>query len=755
MSGVLTGVVNNPRATWLQYFGLPEDMEDWTLQDMRASVSSYVQTVGSTSGTAPTMAQERVLTVADFQDYMQRVGEPYRFMEANRLPAAVPDGGESEGDGNGAAAAADANEKAHREQLAAELANVPEICFQEDFDLSRPETFAHFLPPDQPHSSMVMMEKLNGYLDAVELTLLDEVKKRSDGFFEALQTYDVLNREVAAGRAQIDCLRTKMRALETNLVHKSIRLPTLVRRRANTAALLEKQRLVHTVWTTQPIIKQLLSARDFPGALELISSSQQLLSTELKGVVSLRKLGVSLAETKRQVTSMMSKDLMQLALGYDLDAEPPTRPKEALASELEARMVPLANGLLRLKLLQDALSQLEAQLETDMTNLIKRSLQEGLAARDEADRAAAAATATAAAPSAASQSADSGTEGTPASPSAASAEEEARPARSVTAQVKELSVEGFEEVMGAVASNLMILLRRANIIHHAIQKALYSPGGQAAAEASSEGGDAAAYISQNEARSAQMLRRACEHAQKRFAKVVKVRKEVHSRMRLADFMRVHKAMQEIIQDIAHLCPAAESAIALELTEHAKEFLKATDKAHTEKLEAIVEQEKWKQADVAPQFQEIVDAFARNQVPSIAEAALRLVERENEVEQSTNPRQITFDGLGFKVVGSSLLLVSMAANYMQCVSSLGGGIAALVAHLLPALLRLFNTTCFKQVLCAGAMRADSAGLKQIASRHLALAAQSLAFVHSLIPHFKAILAAYVADGVAPVPPTSRR
>lgn len=345
MAGVLTGVVNNPRSTWLQYFGLPEDIDKWTLEDMRTSASSYVQTVGTESSTTP-LTQERVLTIADFGDYMQRVGEPYRFMEANRPPAALPDG-----EGNGVLAAAEEEEAEDRAQLAAELANVPKICFEEDFDLSRPETFAHFSPPDQPHASLVMHEKLNGYLDAVELTLLGEVKKRSDGFFEALQTYDVLNREVAAGCAQIDGLRTKMRALETNMVHKPLRLPTLVRWRANTAALLEKQRLVHTVWTTQPIIKQLLSARDFPGALELIASSQQLLSTELRGVTALRKLGLSLTETKRQVTAMMSKERMQLAHGYELDTEPPARPKEALASELEAPMGPLATGLLRLQLL--------------------------------------------------------------------------------------------------------------------------------------------------------------------------------------------------------------------------------------------------------------------------------------------------------------------------------------------------------------------------------------------------------------------
>ena len=113
----------------------------------------------------------------------------------------------------------------------------------------------------------------------VELNLLSEVSRRSEGFFDALSSYETLTREVAEGCKQIEAMRAKLRSLEANLVRHSLRLPTLVRRRVNTAALLEKLRLVHAVWATQPTIQQLLTARDFGGALELISSSQQLLST--------------------------------------------------------------------------------------------------------------------------------------------------------------------------------------------------------------------------------------------------------------------------------------------------------------------------------------------------------------------------------------------------------------------------------------------------------------------------------------------
>ena len=46
--------------------------------------------------------------------------------------------------------------------------------------------------------------------------------------------------------------------------------------------------------------------------------------------------------------------------------------------------------------------------------------------------------------------------------------------------------------------------------------------------------------------------------------------------------------------------------------------------------------------------------------------------------------------------------------------------------------------------AGAMRPDSAGLKSISAKHLALSSQSLGMFLALMPHIKAVLAAYVPE-----------
>ena len=106
----------------------------------------------------------------------------------------------------------------------------------------------------------------------------------------------------------------------------------------------------------------------------------------MRGVSALSHLGRGLAETKALIQDMMNKDLLQVALGYELEHGPPLMPVEALASELDLRLSPLALGLLRLRVLHGALRALQDQLKKDVRALIKRRLQELLEAHGEASR---------------------------------------------------------------------------------------------------------------------------------------------------------------------------------------------------------------------------------------------------------------------------------------------------------------------------------------------------------------------------------
>jgi vacuolar protein sorting-associated protein 54 len=244
--------------------------------------------------------------------------------------------------------------------------------------------------------------------------------------------------------------------------------------------------------------------------------------------------------------------------------------------------------------------------------------------------------------------------------------------------------------------------------------------------------------------SGELLQHVCELSQERYARLLKVRKESHSRLKLVDFVKMNASVNEFVRDVDHLCKRPFSVLGAELQAHAAEFLRVAHEAATRKLEALVETEPWKQVDVAPEFQDIADSFVHHQVPQLAESELeRLREHEAPAESAGTPREILVEGVGYKVVGSSLLLLTMIAHYMQCVAALQT-VGPQVAHLAPALLKLFHTLCYKQVLMAGAMRPESAGLKSITFKHLALASQSLGLFLGLMPHLKAILAAYLPE-----------
>ena len=195
-----------------------------------------------------------------------------------------------------------------------------------------------------------------------------------------------------------------------------------------------------------------------------------------------------------------------------------------------------------------------------------------------------------------------------------------------------------------------------------------------------------------------------------------------------------------------------------------------------KLEAIMDVEGWGQVEVAAEFQvsiprhcdgcsrpraapsmflsqAIADALMRNEVPRIGEPELRQLreastpDAANSNGESAPPASVetvTVDSAGYKAVSSVLLLLTMVTHLLQCVARLQSA-ASLAAHMLPELLRLFNSKAFRQVLHAGAMRPESAGLKAITAKHLALSSQSLGLVLALLPHLRAVLAAYVPEG----------
>ena len=63
-----------------------------------------------------------------------------------------------------------------------------------------------------------------------------------------------------------------------------------------------------TLHQTQPTIQTLLSIPDYVAALELISTTQELLTEEFQGIHSFRHLGSQLNEINRLIDKMMNNE---------------------------------------------------------------------------------------------------------------------------------------------------------------------------------------------------------------------------------------------------------------------------------------------------------------------------------------------------------------------------------------------------------------------------------------------------------------
>ncbi len=97
-----------------------------------------------------------------------------------------------------------------------------------------------------------------------------------------------------------------------------------------------------------------------------------------------------------------------------------------------------------------------------------------------------------------------------------------------------------------------------------------------------------------------------------------------------------------------------------------------------------------------------------------------------------------EGVRYRVVWSSLLLVEMIMTNMACGAhfpSLSTNVVGKIAELL----RMFNSRTTQLVLGAGAIHA-AARLKSINAKHLALVTQCLGMVLAILPHVRAALMA---------------
>lgn len=179
---------------------------------------------------------------------------------------------------------------------------IPALFFDDNFDLDQSDTFAKlltlFTPADDPdqsleiffdQQSMMSTQKLlSEYLDLVEQDLSQQIGKRSKDFFQVMSSMDLVMEKLKLSIRQVTNIRQDCSTLEQNLVFPIQRNIASNRLREKYKDVFRKINWIATVHQTQPTIQLLLSKNDYAGALDLISTSQEVVTQELSGVISFR-----------------------------------------------------------------------------------------------------------------------------------------------------------------------------------------------------------------------------------------------------------------------------------------------------------------------------------------------------------------------------------------------------------------------------------------------------------------------------------
>ncbi|KAL6111094.1 vps54 [Pungitius sinensis] len=669
---------------------------------------------------------------------------------------------------------------ASHEKSRAELEQVPKIFMRPEFALEDSATFNSVLPWSHFNSaagkssrdvasSKLLQEKLSHYLDVVEVSIARQISLRSEAFFHAMSSQHELQDRLQETQRAVAVLRGRTAAIDRIMCRGPLQALRTALTRNNCARLHNKLKLMAAVHQTQPTVQLLLSTSEFVGALELISTTKEVLQQELQGIHSFRHLGSQLCELEKLIDKMMVEDFSMYArsdLNRSLRDEPLVLEKvhRPNADSQKERLESLVFGLLRQRKL-DFLDIYGDEMILAAKAIVSQCVAENVLNIEDIDT------------EVITKLADQ--------------------MRLMTfPQLFELLKNIFESfllflqrikatlsvikgvLLEVLASNQRLRLLEAGagsgapdqeaprgpslpqgeaelayLTHEGlfISDALNDARQQAAREPSPPGGREEAggdpagaasvgretsYMSGDAAMPTdlelnrvinnlqELLHTASDVSHDRCVKVLTARAKDGSLERLssAEFVCLSRAVEAFVGDTEELCSRRSVSLRGALQSQANRFVHRFHDERKTKLSLLMDNERWKQAEVPAEFQDLVD--------SIAEGRMELPERKVPGPEDRKPADfLLVNGQKYAVVGTVLLLIRIFLEYCQCVNDIPS-IATDMLTRLSDLLKHFNSRSCQLVLGAGALQV--VGLKTITTKNLALASRCLQLVVHYIP-----------------------
>uniref|UniRef100_A0A8C7TKY7 Vacuolar protein sorting-associated protein 54 n=1 Tax=Oncorhynchus mykiss TaxID=8022 RepID=A0A8C7TKY7_ONCMY len=637
-------------------------------------------------------------------------------------------------------------------------------------------------------SSRLLQEKLSHYLDVVEVSIARQISLRSEAFFHAMSSQHELQDRLTETARAVAVLRGRTAAIERIMCEGPLRALRQALTRSNCARLHNKLKLMAAVHQSQPTVQLLLSTSEFVGALELIATTKEVLQQELQGIHSFRHLGSQLCEMEKLIDKMMVEDFSMYSrsdLSRSLEDDGQVMEKDRLESlvfgllrqrkldflDIYSDEMILAAKSIVTQSVVDSVSQIE-EIDTDIVtkladqmrlmtfpqwfellksvfenfilflkrikatlSVVRNVVLEALDSNQKSrllERAAAAAGGLAEAP------------GTPLNQGEAELAYLTHEGLFISDALNDaqlnLGAGGGQEQSSTVGPRQALsrldgcgsdsasgTTESSSSREHALQ-----PGGAAAFCGGSWSSEDMMPSDLELGRVAnniqELLYTASDVSHDRCVKVLMARAKDGSLERLssAEFVFLSQAVEGFVRDTEELCCRRSVSLRGALQSQANRFVHRFHEERKTKLSLLLDNERWKQAEVPAEFQDLVN--------SIADGRITLPERKPQGTEERKPSDyLHIDGQKYAVVGTVLLLIRIFLEYCQCVNDIPS-ISTDMLTRLSDLLKHFNSRSCQLVLGAGALQV--VGLKTITTKNLALASRCLQLVVHYIPVIRA-------------------
>ncbi|CRK93598.1 CLUMA_CG007131, isoform A [Clunio marinus] len=581
------------------------------------------------------------------------------------------------------------------------IRDIPQVFLKQDLDFSQPETFALVflgldINSDDDHQEL--QDKLSHYLDIVEIQISKQISQKSSSFFHAMTSQDTIMEEMSKAVRNVRKLREKLCLIDNTLVRQSLNIISCERIKTNKQMVLEKLRLMATVHQTQPMIQVLLGTQDYVAALDLISTTQEILAQELSGIHCFRHLPHQLKELEKLIDKMLTTDFEKYTTS---DLNRPLIEDDYRVLD-EDKIVSIISGLLRKKNFT-FIDSYKDEAITTIRALIKQLVIEVIASSDVEI-------------------------------CLTGSGEEAQ----------SLSLQEWILLLEAATASLIKLLKRVRLIHDVMLHVADSSAGR------NIEGDNVSYLSDSETfltitdhnyienKLTNLLQSVGNYCHERCANLV-------SNQSLEQYSGTLEEMEKLSQIVEEFCSSCEEVIGIKsiplMTAFKAQGTRFSQKFHSErksKLSLLLDNERWKPAEVPGEFQKMVNYIAKGSF------MWTKIEDNQANEPSIAAPMLMVGDEPFALVGAALILVQIVSEYCRCSSHLPI-IAVQMGRNVIDLLRTFNSRCCQLVLGAGAVHV--AGLKMITISNLALVSRALQLVLWLIPHVKNHFNNLVANGNA--------